>query len=106
MSYMSEVFSRYFYSKQIAAMAMPVSAWVVVLFLIQQSAAQPALNVWRSNGPNAEIAAVTVDPVIRTLSMQEERALILKQRVCTKVLITVLVGVREPYFPATRRFGN
>ena len=36
---------------------------LVLLLLVQQSAAQPALNVWSINGPNADVRKVVVDPI-------------------------------------------
>jgi photosystem II stability/assembly factor-like uncharacterized protein len=43
-------------------LAMPLAICIIVLFLLQQSAAQSPLNVWQSNGPNANICTVAVDP--------------------------------------------
>jgi len=60
---MLKSFTRFFICKRIAALAVPFAVWLVVLLLVQQSAAQPTLNIWSSSGPNAVIASVAVDPV-------------------------------------------
>ncbi len=59
---MLKKFTRFFICHRIAASAIPFAVWLVILLSAQQSAAQPALNVWRSNGPNAYINTMVVDP--------------------------------------------
>jgi len=59
---MLKIFTRFFICRRITALALPFAVWLVVLLLVQQSAAQPALNVWRSSGPNADVTTVVVDP--------------------------------------------
>ncbi len=41
---------------------MQVAIWTVVLFIAQQSAAQPPLNVWASNGPGPGVNSLVIDP--------------------------------------------
>ena len=52
-----------FSCKRITALAAPFAIWLVVLLLAQPSAAQPALNVWSSNGPNGDVSSVIVNPI-------------------------------------------
>ncbi len=47
----------------IAAERMPLAILLVLLLLVQQNAAQPALNVWSINGPNADVRKIVVDPI-------------------------------------------
>lgn len=42
--------------------SMAAAILLVLPLMVQQSAAQPALNVWSSNGPNAQIYSLVVDP--------------------------------------------
>lgn len=60
---MIKIFARFFIYRRIVASAMPFAIWIVVLLLVQQSAAQSDLNVWSSNRPNAYIATLVVDPL-------------------------------------------
>ena len=43
--------------------SMAVAILLVLLFTVQQSEAQPALNVWSINGPNADVRRLVVDPI-------------------------------------------
>jgi photosystem II stability/assembly factor-like uncharacterized protein len=52
----------FFICQRKTVLAIPPAVWLVVLLLVQQSAAQPALNVWSNNGPNAYVNSVVVDP--------------------------------------------
>lgn len=58
---------------------------VLILFGAAAILAQPTLNVWRSNGPNANIRAVIVDPSIRTSSMRQLRRKSLLRRMAERV---------------------
>src|SRR4051812_14302771 len=50
------------FCKRMTALTMTFAVWLVVLLLVQQSAAQTRLNIWWSNGPNAYVRTVVVDP--------------------------------------------
>jgi hypothetical protein len=52
----------FFISNRINALTMSLAIWLAVSVSVQQSAAQSTLNVWQSNGPNANINKVVVDP--------------------------------------------
>lgn len=55
-------FPRFSISDRISALALSLKLWLVLLILIQPSAAQNGLNVWKSNGPFADVRSVVVDP--------------------------------------------
>ena len=49
--------------KWIPALAKPLAIWFALFLLVQAGSGQTPLNVWRSNGPNAEITSVVSDPI-------------------------------------------
>jgi photosystem II stability/assembly factor-like uncharacterized protein len=60
--FMLELNFRYYLCKLIEVLTVSFVVCLVILLLFQHSAAQSPLNVWRTNGPNADIRTLEVDP--------------------------------------------
>ncbi len=49
--------------KYLSALVKSFATWFALLLLVQLGSGQTPLNVWSSNGPNAEISSVVADPI-------------------------------------------